>query len=145
MKIRVINGPNLNLIGIREKGVYGTQSYSDLKALIESYGKEKDIHIEVLQTNHEGAIIDYIHDAYFKGYDGIIINPGAYTHYSYAIHDALSSVEPLLKVEVHLSNIYQREEFRQVNVIKDTVDYSVIGKGFQGYIEAIDYLCHKKS
>ena len=108
MKLLVINGPNLNFLGIREKGVYGTQNYDDLLDMIAKKGKENGCAIEVFQSNHEGAIIDRIQDAYFDGTEGIVINPGAYTHYSYAIRDALASIE-VTKVEIHISDITKRE------------------------------------
>ena len=111
MKILVINGPNLNFLGIREKNVYGTQDYDFLLNLIAEKGKETGTQIEVFQSNHEGAIIDRIQDAYFDGTEGIVINPGAYTHYSYAIHDALASIT-VPKMEIHISNIMEREDFR---------------------------------
>ena len=114
MKIMVINGPNLDFLGIREPGVYGTQTYSDLEKKIETHAEDMGIETVVMQSNSEGDIIDYIH--YARGnYDGIIINPGAYTHYSYAIADALSAVS-LPTVEVHISNIHKREEFRHKSV-----------------------------
>ena len=105
MKILVINGPNLNFLGIREKAVYGTQTYDDLLKMIAEKGEKEGCQIEVFQSNHEGAIIDRIQDAYFDGTEGIVINPGAFTHYSYAIHDALASVTTMKKVEIHISDI----------------------------------------
>lgn len=134
----VINGPNLNMLGIREPGVYGSQSYSDLEAYIENYAEEKGIEATVLQSNSEGEIIDFIHHA-LGNYEGIIINPGAYTHYSYAIHDALSSVN-IPTVEVHISNIHKREEFRHKSVTAPACIGQICGLGFRGYTLAIDYL-----
>ena len=116
MKILVINGPNLNFLGIREKNIYGTQDYDALLKMIAQKGEETGSQIEVFQSNHEGAIIDRIQDAYFDGTEGIVINPGAYTHYSYAIHDALASVTTMKKVEIHISDITKREAFRKVSV-----------------------------
>ena len=142
MKLLVINGPNLNFLGIREKGVYGTQNYDDLLDMIEKKGKENGCAIEVFQSNHEGAIIDRIQDAYFDGTEGIIINPGAYTHYSYAIRDALASIE-VTKVEIHISDITKREEFRKVSVTAPACDAQIYGHGLEGYLEAIDF-CLKK-
>lgn len=139
MKIMVINGPNLNFIGIRELEVYGKETYKDLVAQIKKHGKEHNVKITTFQSNYEGAIIDCIQKAYLAKWDAIIINPGALTHYSYALHDALKSI-PLLKVEVHLSNVNERDAFRKINVIKDVVDHQIVGKGFKGYLEAIDYL-----
>ena len=143
MKILVINGPNLNFLGIREKQVYGTASYADLVNMIEEKGKETVNEIVVYQSNHEGAIIDLIQEAYFDGTEGIVINPGAYTHYSYAIHDALASVN-IPKVEVHISDITKREEFRKISVTKDACEKQIYGHGLNGYLEAIEYLLDKK-
>lgn len=137
MKILVINGPNLNFLGIREKNVYGTQDYDFLLNLIAEKGKETGTQIEVFQSNHEGAIIDRIQDAYFDGTEGIVINPGAYTHYSYAIHDALASIT-VPKMEIHISNIMEREDFRKVSVTVPACDGQIYGKGLNGYLEAID-------
>lgn len=137
MKILVINGPNLNFLGIREKNVYGTQDYDFLLNLIAEKGKETGTQIEVFQSNHEGAIIDRIQDAYFDGTEGIVINPGAYTHYSYAIHDALASIT-VPKMEIHISNIMEREDFRKVSVTALACDGQIYGKGLNGYLEAID-------
>ena len=142
MKLLVMNGPNLNFLGIREKGVYGTQNYDDLLDMIAKKGKENGCAIEVFQSNHEGAIIDRIQDAYFDGTEGIVINPGAYTHYSYAIRDALASIE-VTKVEIHISDITKREEFRKVSVTAPACDAQIYGHGLEGYLEAIDF-CLKK-
>lgn len=139
MKILVINGPNLNFLGIREKNVYGTQSYDDLLNMIAQKGQESGCTIEVFQSNHEGAIIDRIQDAYYDGTDGIVINPGAYTHYSYAIHDALASIT-IPKVEIHISNIMEREDFRKVSVTAPACDKQIYGEGLNGYLTAIDYI-----
>lgn len=139
MKILVINGPNINFLGIREKGIYGTQSYDDLLALIGQKGEEKGISIEVFQSNHEGAIIDRIQDAYFDETEGIVINPGAYTHYSYAIRDALASIS-LPKVEIHISDITKREEFRKISVTAPACNKQIYGHGLNGYLEAIDFI-----
>lgn len=139
MKLLVINGPNINFLGIREKSVYGTQDYDYLLHMIARKGQEKDCTIEVFQSNHEGAIIDRIQDAYFDGTEGIVINPGAYTHYSYAIRDALASIG-MPKVEIHISNIMEREEFRHVSVTAPVCDRQIYGKGLEGYLMAIDYI-----
>lgn len=140
MKILIINGPNINFLGIREKEVYGTQDYDALLQMIAKKGEERHCQIEVFQSNHEGAIIDRIQDAYFDGTEGLIINPGAYTHYSYAIHDALSSVTTMKKVEVHISDITKREEFRKISVTAPACDKQIYGKGLEGYLLAIDFL-----
>lgn len=139
MKILVINGPNINFLGIREKGVYGTTDYNGLLEMIGKKGQECGCTIEVFQSNHEGAIIDRIQDAYFDGTEGIVINPGAYTHYSYAIRDALASVT-MPKVEIHISDIMKREEFRRYSVTKDACDKQIYGHGLEGYLEAVDFL-----
>lgn len=138
MNILVINGPNLNMLGERDKNIYGNNTYKDLVKLIKDYAKEKSVKVKCVQSNYEGKIIDYIHKSIGK-FDAIIINAGAYTHYSYAIKDALNLVK-IPKVEVHISNIYEREDFRKISVIKDECDYSVIGQGIKGYLLAIDYL-----
>ena len=138
MKILVINGPNLNFVGIREKAVYGDESYEHMMGVVEAYAKEKGCDISVFQSNHEGSIIDRIQEAYFDGTDGIVINPGAYTHYSYAIRDALSSVEKIKKIEVHLSDIKNREDFRSVSVTAPVCDEQIFGLGLDGYLRAVD-------
>ncbi|MCM1100776.1 MAG: type II 3-dehydroquinate dehydratase [Clostridium sp.] len=139
MKILVINGPNINFLGIREKSIYGVQDYKYLLDMIERKAQESGNDIEVFQSNHEGAIIDRIQEAYFDGTEGIVINPGAYTHYSYAIRDALASIS-LPKVEIHISDITKREEFRKVSVTKDACDMQIYGKGLDGYLQAIDHI-----
>lgn len=139
MNILIINGPNLNLLGIREPDVYGKNTYNDLVNIVTDHAKRNNINIEIKQSNHEGQIIDFLHEAYFNKVDGIILNAGAYTHYSYAIHDAISSIN-IPTVEVHLSDITKRESFRQISVIKDVCVTSIIGKGINSYIEALDYL-----
>ena len=139
MKILIINGPNLNFLGIREKNIYGTENYDYLLNMIAEKGKETGCTIEVFQSNHEGAIIDRIQDAYFDGTEGIVINPGAYTHYSNAIHDALASVT-IPKVEIHISDITKREEFRKISVTAPACNKQIYGHGLNGYLEAVDYL-----
>ena len=139
MKLLVINGPNLNFLGIREKAVYGTESYDDLLKMIADKGEELGAQVEVFQSNHEGAIIDRIQDAYSDGTEGIVINPGAYTHYSYAIHDALKSVG-MMKVEIHISDVDNREDFRKISVTAPACDHVIKGHGLPGYLEAIDYI-----
>ena len=139
MKLLVINGPNLNFLGIREKKIYGTQNYDALLEMIAAKAEECNCEIEVFQSNHEGAIIDRIQDAYFDGTEGIVINPGAYTHYSYAIHDALASIE-IPKVEIHIADIMNREDFRKISVTAPACDKQIYGHGLQGYLMAIDFL-----
>ncbi len=136
-KILVINGPNINFLGIREKKVYGTQDYDYLLGMIAGKGEETGSIIEVFQSNHEGAIIDRLQDSYFDGTEGIVINPGAYTHYSYAIRDALASIT-VPKIEIHISDITAREEFRKVSVTEPACDGQIYGKGLEGYLLAID-------
>lgn len=142
MKILIINGPNLNFLGNREKNIYGHQDYQYLLSLIGNKGRESGAEIEVFQSNHEGAIIDRIQDAWSDQTEGLIINPGAYTHYSYAILDALSLLA-IPKVEVHISNIMEREPFRRVSVTAAACDRQIIGRGLEGYLSAIDYLLGK--
>lgn len=142
MKLLVINGPNINFLGIREKGIYGTQNFEYLLNMIQEKGRSVGCEIECFQSNHEGAIIDRIQEAYFDGTQGIVINPGAYTHYSYAIRDALASIT-MPKVEIHISDITKREEFRKTSVTKDACDYQIYGQGLDGYLMAIDYVIEK--
>lgn len=142
MKILIINGPNINFLGIREPSIYGVATYDDLLKMIADKAKELDCSIEVFQSNHEGAIIDRIQDSYFDKTDVIIINPGAYTHYSYAIYDALCSVT-IPKIEVHITDISKREEFRRISLIKGICNLSVVGKGVEGYLEAIEFAYKK--
>ena len=139
MKILVINGPNLNMLGIREPELYGRTTYDDLIAMIEDHCEKKNIEVKCLQSNHEGDLVDFIQGAFFDGTDGIVINPGAYTHTSVAILDALKAVS-IPAVEVHITDIDEREPFRKVSYISSYCSKSVIGKGIEGYIEAIDFL-----
>lgn len=144
MKIMVINGPNINMTGIREKGIYGKKTYEQIKEMIEAEALKRNVQIEVLQSNHEGEIIDFIQRAYFEQFDGIIINPGAYTHTSYAISDALRSVEMIPAIEVHLSNVHAREEFRRISKTAPACAAQMCGFGEYGYILAMDALIHRK-
>ncbi|MFA7561638.1 MAG: type II 3-dehydroquinate dehydratase [Candidatus Izemoplasmatales bacterium] len=138
MNILVVNGPNLNLLGIREPNVYGNKTYQDLVEYLLGFAKSKQIYLEIYQTNYEGEIIDLIQNKYSQ-FDALIINPGALTHYSYAIYDCLLSV-PLKSVEVHISDISTREEFRKKSVIKAACDKQITGYGFDSYIKAMEYL-----
>lgn len=138
MKILVINGPNINFLGIREPSIYGGKSYNELCTEISSYADSEGIEAHIVQSNIEGEIINIIQDAYEK-YDGLIINPGAYTHYSIAIYDALLSVG-IPAVEVHLSNIYSREEFRRKSVTAPACIGQITGFGSYGYILGINAL-----
>lgn len=137
MNLLVINGPNINFLGIREKGIYGTKDFNSLIEMLEEKAKELGITIETYQSNCEGEIIDRIQKAYYDKVDGIIINPGAYTHYSYAIRDALASID-VPKIEVHISNVHKREEFRHVSVTAPVCTGQIVGLGFQGYLLAVD-------
>lgn len=137
-KILIMNGPNLNMLGVREKGVYGAKTLDEINKFISEEAKQWDVELEFYQSNHEGSLIDKLHDAYGKT-DGIILNAGAYTHYSYAIRDAISSVS-IPCVEVHLSNIHEREAFRHVSVIKEVCMAQICGKGEQGYVDALALL-----
>ena len=138
MKILVINGPNLNMLGIREPDIYGKQTYKDLCNLIENYAKEKGIETEIFQSNHEGDLVDKIQSAYNE-FDGIVINPAAYTHTSVALLDALKSVG-IAAVEVHISDVSSREDFRQISFVRGYCKATITGHGFDGYLEAIDLL-----
>lgn len=138
MKILVINGPNLNMLGIREPDHYGKETYGDLVNKIEQYCKEKNICCECYQSNHEGCLVDKIQEAYGK-YDGIVINPAAYTHTSIAILDAVKSVM-IPTVEVHISKVEEREDFRQISYIRKACVKTITGLGTDGYLRAIDFL-----
>ena len=141
MKILVINGPNLNMIGIREKEIYGTRTYPELVGYIERCAEDAGVETEVVQSNNEGTIIDFIQEAYGR-IDGIIINGGGYTHTSVAIMDALKAVQ-IPAVEVHLSDIFKREEFRRFSYLSMVCEKTISGKGFEVYREAIEYLAGK--
>lgn len=145
MKIMIINGPNLNMLGIREKNIYGTFTYEDLCRYIETYPnyKEKDIDFTFLQTNHEGEIVDFIHKAYTEKYDGVVLNAGGYTHTSVAIHDAIKAVS-IPTVEVHISNIHAREEFRKVCMTSPACVGQITGLGKLGYVLAVVYLTEER-
>lgn len=139
MKLLVINGPNINMLGIREPDIYGTESYAELIRMINTHAAKLGVEIENFQSNHEGAIVDKIQAAYFDGIGGIVINPAAYTHTSVAIADALKAVM-IPTVEVHISAIETREAFRQVSYVRDVAKKTITGKGLAGYIDAIDFL-----
>ncbi len=138
MKILVINGPNLNMLGIREPGIYGDESYQALCNSVEQYAKGNGVEVKLFQSNHEGALVDEIQAAYGK-YDGIVINPGAYTHTSIAILDAVKAVA-IPTVEVHISAVEEREDFRQISYIRAACVKTITGHGIKGYLEAIDFL-----
>ena len=128
MKILVMNGPNINFLGIREKGIYGEQNYEALVSMIEKKAEELGVDVEVFQSNHEGAIIDKIQEAYYNDVDGIVINPGAFTHYSYAVRDALASVAAIPKIEGHISNVHT----------VPVCNGQVVGLGLKGYLYAME-------
>lgn len=139
MKLLILNGPNLNFLGIREKGIYGTETYESLVSMLEDKARREGHHLEIFQSNHEGVLIDKIQEAYRTGAEGIIINPGALTHYSYALRDALASIE-VPKIEVHISNVHKREEFRHTSVTAPVCTGQIVGLGLFGYVLAMDYL-----
>ena len=144
MKILVLNGPNINMLGIREPKIYGKETYANLLAKIQNYATERQIELKMLQSNHEGVLIDEIQAAY-KKFDGIVINPAAYTHTSIALLDALKAVG-LPTVEVHISDISKREDFRQISYVREACIATISGHGTDGYLEAIDLLIeHKKA
>jgi 3-dehydroquinate dehydratase-2 len=136
LKILVLHGPNLNLLGLREPDIYGTDTYEDMNRKIEAYAKQLGIQLQIIQSNHEGVLIDAIHDT-VNWADGIIINPGAYTHYSYAIADAIRGVR-LPVIEVHLTNIHAREEFRRHSVVAAATVGQIAGFGTTSYLLALD-------
>lgn len=142
MKILVLNGPNLNMLGIREPGIYGSSTYDDLVFMIVKHCSEKGIDVECKQSNHEGDLVDMIQQAYFDKVDGIVINPGAYTHTSVALLDALKAVS-IPAVEVHISQVSEREAFRQISYVSYYCFKTIMGKGFDGYIEAVDLIEEK--
>ncbi len=139
MKILVINGPNLNMLGIREPQIYGSNTYDDLCGLITDYASQKGIEVKLFQSNSEGALVDEIQSAY-NNFDGIVINPAAYTHTSVALLDAVKSVG-IPTVEVHISAVENREDFRQISFIRAACIKTITGLGFEGYLRAIDALC----
>ena len=139
MKILVINGPNLNLLGVREPEIYGRGTYAELCALIQKHCDEKGVGVRFYQSNHEGGIVDEIQAAYGNT-DGIVLNPGGYTHTSVAIRDAIAAVG-IPTVEVHISDPDTREDFRHISFVRDVCRATVKGLGFEGYLKAVDLLC----
>ena len=142
MDILVINGANINMLGIREPEIYGKETYNSLVEKIEAYAEKKGVYVRCFQSNHEGDIVDAIQFAYGL-YDGIVINPGAYTHTSIAILDALKAVS-IPAVEVHISDVDSREEYRQISYVREACFKTICGKGTDGYLEAIDCLIEGK-
>ena len=139
MKILVLNGPNLNMLGTREPAIYGSGTYDDLQQMIRTHAEKCGVEVLFYQSNREGALVDAIQQAYFDGVDGIVFNPGAYTHTSVALLDALKTVG-IPTVEVHISNVAKREDFRQISYVRAACVATVMGKGFAGYTEALDIL-----
>ena len=140
MKFLVVNGPNINMTGIREQGVYGARTYTEITAMIVAEAKQRGIEAEVFQSNVEGEMIDAIQRCYFEHMDGLIINPGAYTHTSYALHDAIKSIAPIPAVEVHFSNVHARESFRHESKTAPACLGQLCGFGDYGYVMAMDAL-----
>lgn len=143
MNILVVNGPNLNMLGLREPEIYGSSTYADLLSIIRKFAEKNNINVLFFQSNHEGEIIDFLQNNYLD-YPNLVINPGAFTHYSYSIYDAIKACQ-FKAVEVHISNIFSREPFRKISVIKDACIAQISGKGFEGYIEAIEILRKESS
>ena len=139
MKILVINGPNMNMLGIRQPEIYGHATYEDLKSMIAGEAERLGAEVSFFQSNHEGALVDAIQQAYFDGVDGIILNPAAYTHTSVALLDALKAVA-IPTVEVHISDVAAREDFRQISYVRPACIATVTGRGFAGYLDAVDIL-----
>ena len=139
MNILIINGPNLNMLGLREPDIYGKETYETLLQKISAHANERDVSVEFVQSNHEGALVDAIQKAFFDGVDGIVINPGAYTHTSIALLDALKATR-IPTVEVHISDPDTREEFRRVSYVRAACIATVAGHGTDGYLEALDIL-----
>lgn len=137
-KIMIINGPNLNMVGIREKNIYGSMSFSDMIAMIQEEAKKRNVEVDCRQSNHEGTLVDWIQEAYFEKFDGIVINPGAYTHTSIALADAVKAISPIPVVEVHISDINTREEFRHISYEAPYCIAQIKGHGPKGYVEGID-------
>ena len=139
MKLLVINGPNLNMLGIREPAIYGSGTYTELLDMIRAHAERRGAEVSFFQSNHEGALVDAIQQAYFDGVEGIILNPAAYTHTSVALLDALKAVA-IPTVEVHISDVAAREDFRQISYVRPACIATVTGRGFEGYLDAMDIL-----
>lgn len=139
MKVMIINGPNMNMLGHREPAIYGSMQYQDLIHELQKHAKKYDISLHCVQSNSEGKLVDYIQECFYKKYDGLIINPAAYSHTSIAILDALT-ILTCLKIEVHISDIQQREAFRNQSLTSMAVDHMIMGHGVNGYFEALDFL-----
>ena len=139
MKLLILNGANINMLGIREPDIYGRQSFQDLINSVQAHADEKGVQVEFYQSNHEGDLVDAIQKAYFDKVNGIVFNPGAYTHTSLAIADAVKAVG-IPTVEVHISAVEKREAFRQVSYIRDVCVHTITGQGIAGYNQAVDFL-----
>jgi 3-dehydroquinate dehydratase-2 len=139
-KMMILNGPNLNMVGIREPGIYGTMSFKDMIEMIKAEGLKRKIECDCRQSNHEGDLIDWIQEAYFQKYDGVVINPGAYTHTSIALADCVKAVAPLPVVEVHISDINAREDFRKISYEAPYCLAQIKGEGVKGYVHAMDVI-----
>ena len=142
MKLLILNGPNINMLGIREPGIYGKESYRDLEDKAFAYARERGHDLRILQSNHEGDLVDWIQEAWRDGVEGIVINPAAYTHTSIALLDAVKAVG-IPTVEVHISKVEEREDFRQVSFVRAACEKTISGHGTDGYLEAMDYLKEK--
>ena len=143
MKVLILNGPNINFLGIREPEIYGKTTYEDMLKIIGEYADKQEIEVSFYQSNHEGDLVDAIQRAYFDKIDGIVINPAAYTHTSIAILDALKAVG-IVTVEVHLSAVEKREDFRQISYVSRYASKTITGQGVNGYLMALDYLKESK-
>lgn len=138
MKIMILNGPNINFLGIREKEIYGKENYEDICNNLKKEGEKLNIDVNIYQSNIEGELINFLQRAYFEKYDGIIMNPGAYTHTSIALYDALKSIE-IPTIEVHISNVYKREKFRHKSITAPACIGQICGLGSEGYLLALQY------
>ena len=143
MKILILNGPNINMLGIREKHIYGSENYDTLIETCKTAAEKLGVEIECYQSNHEGDLVDKIQWAYFNNIDGIVINPAAYTHTSVALLDAVKAVS-IPTVEVHISDVSKREDFRQISYIRQACCKTISGQGIQGYVQAMEYLVKEK-
>ena len=139
MKILILNGPNINLLGIREPDIYGKASYDELLRMVRAHAELRSVEVSFFQSNHEGALVDAIQQAYYDRIDGIVFNPAAYTHTSIAIADALKAVK-LPAVEVHISDTSKREAYRQISYVREACVRTITGEGLQGYVSALEYL-----
>lgn len=139
----ILNGPNINMTGLREKNVYGTRTFEDLLRMVQEEAAKLGVAVRCVQSNHEGALIDAIQQAYFDGLAGIVFNPGGYTHTSVALHDAVASV-PIPTVEVHMSNVHAREEMRHRSMTASACVGQIAGFGFEGYLMALRFLAEKE-